>query len=101
MPELVKEISIKKTRKDHRCHGCREVIPGKSPAVSSTVKDGKELYTLYFCLPCDKFLREFPDYCCDPYGDVLEGAIAEGMKLKAEDEGGKDVGKKKARQRVP
>ena len=87
MAELIKEERIKKTRKNHLCHGCREIIPHSSPAVASTNKDGGDFFTIYFCVPCHEFLQQWPEYCCDPYDDVYEGAIAEGMKRKAEDDG--------------
>ena len=88
MAELIKEENIKKTRKNHLCHGCREIIPKGSPAVASTNKDGGDFYTLYYCIPCHEFLGEYPEYCSDPYDDIYEGAVAEGMKLKAEEDEG-------------
>ncbi len=86
MAELIREAKVGKTRKNHLCHGCREIIPKGSSAVASTNKDAGDLFTLYFCIPCHEFLGSYPEYCHDPYDDVYEGAVAEGMKLKNEEE---------------
>ncbi len=85
MANLIREKPVIKTRKNHLCHGCREIIPKGSRAFSLTNVDG-DIYTLYFCTPCYEFLKQYPEYCADPYDDVYEGAVVAGMKMKEEED---------------
>lgn len=52
------ERQINKTRKPHRCFGCREIIPAGSPAMyCSGVWEG-DFSSAYYCMPCEEFIKD-------------------------------------------
>jgi hypothetical protein len=63
---------IKKTRKDHRCWGCAEVIPAGSHAWYEAGKYDGDFYADYYCDNCKSFLDEHHDYFEDGihYGEI-------------------------------
>lgn len=70
------EEGIIKTRKDHKCWGCREVIPkGREVQHCKGVDCGKH-WTTYWCHPCDSVWKEVhgeydPDFGLD-YGFIAD-----------------------------
>jgi flavoprotein len=65
---------IIKTRKDHKCHGCEEIIPKGTKTYSQTNVDDT-IYTLYVCNSC----REYCGNCHECYEteNAYEGYIRE------------------------
>ena len=46
---------VKKTRKQHRCHGCDRRIPKGTSAIRWVSVDCRELFSDYLCLDCEVF----------------------------------------------
>ena len=76
MPVLIREKKVK-TRKDHRCFGCREKIPAGSEVHTETCAGNGSLYTLYFCGACWWFMNENRAH----YDDLVwEGRVGEARR---------------------
>ena len=58
--DFYNERQIKKTRKDHKCFGCREKLPKGSTAfyIAGIAEDGFSYY--YLCEPCRDYLDRNP-----------------------------------------
>lgn len=75
MSDFYSERQIKKTRKDHKCLGCREKIPkGTTAFYISGVYEG-DFGAYYFCIPCRDYLDRNPlergDFWCEgDFGSV-------------------------------
>jgi hypothetical protein len=64
------------TRKEHRCHGCTEVILKGTPTYSQTnIYDG--IYTLYMCNDCKDYCKLQGCNDCYIYEDAYSGYIKE------------------------
>lgn len=74
---------IVKTRKDHRCHGCNQIIPKGTSVYSQTnVDDG--IYTLYTCDKCRNWCKERKCENCIDSEIADERYIRECMKDNGE-----------------
>lgn len=63
-----------KTRKAHKCWGCKEDIPTGTLTQKVTTVDGGEICTTYWCNRCDKFLSDLPREDLEDgfdFGDLL------------------------------
>ena len=84
MSDFYIEREVKKTRKDHKCLGCREKIPAGSSAsyIAGTNGDGFSAYHL--CVPCWEYLDIHPmedyDFWCE--GDLGDARRQEEMEAK-------------------
>ena len=60
MSDFYNEHQVKKTRKDHKCLGCRERIFKGTTAfyIAGTNEDGFNAY--YLCAPCRDYLDRNP-----------------------------------------
>ncbi len=63
---------VKKTRKKHRCFGCRELIQEGSRAWYVAGKYEGDFFADYYCDDCKVFMDENPDYFEEEiyYGDI-------------------------------
>lgn len=69
-----------KTRKEHKCHGCGEVIPiGTTIRSQTNVFDG-EVYTLYMCDKCLNWCKGKNCKSCIESEDAGPGYIKECMR---------------------
>ncbi len=79
MMNIIKDGMIK-TRKEHKCHGCLEVIPKGTVIYSQTnVYDGK-IYTLYMCSHCNDYCKLKNCKECYELEDAFAGFIKECMR---------------------
>ena len=79
--DFYNERPVKKTRKDHRCFGCRGKIPvGSKCFYISWVNEG-EFGANYLCTKCKKYLDKNPEFDRDGY---YEGDIRDAMLEDAE-----------------
>ena len=80
MSEFIRSGEVKKTRKLHRCHGCREVIPVKSKAYTNTSTYDGSISTTYMCKACNDYEEKKCSNCKDCYDDgFYEGFINDCM----------------------
>lgn len=72
MNEFYREVNIIKTRKEHRCEGCREKIPTASKAHYIAAVFEGEFGAYHLCVPCREYLDRNPiergDFWCE--GDL-------------------------------
>lgn len=60
MSDFYCEREVKKTRKDHKCLGCRDKLPAGSSAFHiSGVAEG-DFSAYYLCVPCREYLDRNP-----------------------------------------
>jgi len=65
------------TRKEHRCWGCRTVIPGGTRVLTVKSVDGGVIGTARWCRLCEWVLAHY-DRDIDPFGDgIPQGIIGE------------------------
>jgi hypothetical protein len=67
---------INATRKDHKCFGCRKIIPKGSRAELTFGADEVGFFRYYMCVECVEYAESNDDYI-DSNGDFREGAIAD------------------------
>ena len=85
MSDFYSERQVKKTRKDHKCFGCREKLPKGSTAfyITGIGDDGFESYHL--CIPCWEWDRRNPgedgDECGE--GDIGDARRQEEREARA------------------
>ena len=74
MSDFYNERHIKKTRKDHKCFGCREKIPKGSTAfyIAGATEDGFDCY--YLCVLCREYLCRHP---VESYNNWTEGELGD------------------------
>ena len=84
MNDFYSERQVKKTRKDHKCMGCREKIPKGSTAFYVTGTDEGRFSDYYLCIPCRDYLDIHPmegyDFWCE--GDLGNARMREEMETK-------------------
>lgn len=85
--ELLQVSHEVKTRKAHRCHGCRKVFPAGTQMMSSTAVDGGQAYTLYECLPCAEHVASC-EYCQETLSEweAYEGYVNECLNANDREE---------------
>ncbi|MGF7059261.1 hypothetical protein [Brassicibacter mesophilus] len=66
-----------KTRKEHRCHGCRKTIPKGTEIYSQTVADEGTVYTIYMCNECINWCKDKKCNDCITSECAFEGYIKE------------------------
>ena len=71
---FLSEVKVRKTKKDHRCFGCCEVIPAGSPAHVQNLSDSGQAYSLYLHPACAEIIREIESSDYDDDG-IFEGAV--------------------------
>jgi len=65
-----------KTRADHRCFGCGDVIPKGSIAHVDCNVEGNQIYSLYLHPECKAIIDDIPhDYFYD--NEIPEGTVRE------------------------
>ena len=74
--EIIRDGTVK-TRKDHRCHGCRKVIPAGSTVYSQTDAEDT-IYTIYMCGECRKWCGNCKE--CFEMDGADEGYVADCRK---------------------
>jgi hypothetical protein len=75
--DFYNERKVKKTRKDHKCFGCRAKIPtGSSCFYSAFVNEG-DFRAEYLCLKCKDYLVKNPEFARDGYseGDIRDAML--------------------------
>jgi hypothetical protein len=83
MSDFYSERQVNKTRKDHKCFGCREKLPIGTTAfyIAGANEDGFGSY--YLCIPCREYLGRNPmesgDFC-------LEGDLGDARRQEERDE---------------
>lgn len=79
--DTLKEAHEVKTRKEQRCHGCRERFPAGTQMMSGSYVDGRQAYTLYECLPCVEHVASC-EHCQDSLGEweAYEGYVRECLR---------------------
>lgn len=71
-----------KTRKEHSCWGCRELIPKGTLVTNIVNTDGGDIMTTYWCAPCQEWVDE-----SDDDGDgFLEGEVGDERKEQQTDD---------------
>lgn len=73
MPDFIRSQKIMKTRKEHRCFVCGELIHKGSPAVEWVSVDGK-----IFSSHCHEKCWEIAEGICFPCGECGEYGYQEG-----------------------
>lgn len=63
-----------KTRKDHKCHGCRNVIPAGTEVYSQT-NTFDNIYTLYMCDECINWCKDKSCNLCPTREEAEPGYI--------------------------
>ena len=71
---FLSEVKVRKTKKDHRCFGCCEVIPAGSEAHVHNLSDSGQAYSLYLHPACAEIIREIESSDYDDDG-IFEGAV--------------------------
>ena len=78
--DFYNERQIKKTRKDHKCLGCLEIIPAGTAAFYISCAYEGDFNAYYLCMPCREYLDRNPiergDFWCG--GDIGEARWQEG-----------------------
>ena len=69
-----------KTRKDHKCHGCKEVIPKGTTTYSEIQAYEGKIETLYECNKCVEWCIKKDCMDCLISENAYEGYIKECMK---------------------
>lgn len=75
--DFYNERKVKKTRKDHKCFGCREKIPvGSSCYYFSGVYEG-DFCADYLCTKCKDYLVKNPEFAREGYseGDIRDAML--------------------------
>ena len=69
MSDFYSERQVKKTRKDHRCFGCREKLPKGTTVfyIAGTNDDG--FTSCYLCIPCKEWIDNNPGEVDDEWGE--------------------------------
>ncbi len=70
---FLSEVRVKKTRKDHQCFGCCEVIPAGSEVNVQNLSDSGQAYSLYLHPACAEIIREIESSDYDD--EIPEGAV--------------------------
>lgn len=87
MSDFYNERLVKKTRKDHRCFGCREKIPtGSTAFYISGVYQG-DFGAYYLCKPCREYLDRNPQAASEGY---YEGDLRDVRREEANDNANRD-----------
>lgn len=75
MSDFYNERKVKKTRKDHKCFGCREKLPKGSMAfyISGVYEGDFSFY--YLCIPCKEWIDQNPGQDGDFWGEGDIGNI--------------------------
>jgi len=67
--DFYNERQVKKTRKDHKCFGCRVKLPiGSTCFYISGVYEG-DFQAHYLCPKCRKYLDDYPEVAREGYGE--------------------------------
>jgi len=67
--DFYNERQVKKTRKDHKCFGCRAKLPiGSTCFYISGVYEG-DFGAYYLCIKCRKYLNDYPEVARERYGE--------------------------------
>ncbi|PID03622.1 hypothetical protein CSV67_02985 [Sporosarcina sp. P2] len=53
---------VNKTRKDHRCLGCQDLIPKGEKAINNSGVFEGDFYNYYLCSPCEIVIKEHRGY---------------------------------------
>lgn len=69
-----------KTRKDHKCHGCREIIPKGTEVYSQAVADEGTVSTFYVCDECRDWCKNKKCRDCFELENAYEGHVKECME---------------------
>lgn len=70
MNDFSNERKVKKTRKDHKCIGCRgKLSKGSTAFYISGVYEG-DFGSYYLCIPCREYLYRYP-------GEFSEGDLGD------------------------
>lgn len=72
--DFYSERHVKKTRKDHKCFGCREIVlKGSEVFYTASVWQG-DFGTYYLCPPCHNYLVDNPEVFAEGFceGDIGE-----------------------------
>lgn len=77
MATLLRSGTVK-TRKEHNCHGCLEIIPKGTYLYYQTGIGNNKIYTIYTCDRCLKWCKGCRD--CYEMESAYEGYIMEFMK---------------------
>jgi len=75
--DFYNEREVKKTKKDHRCFGCRGKLPiGSNCFYISGVYEGS-FGAYYLCLKCKNYLDDNPEVARDGYyeGDIRDAML--------------------------
>lgn len=72
------ERQIKKTKKDHRCVGCCQIIPAGSPAIYIANSEPDFSYG-HICTACTDYMNKYDDHLDDD-GCWSEGDIGEARR---------------------
>jgi hypothetical protein len=76
MSDFYNERKVKKTRKDHRCFGCRaKILTGSSCFYFTFINEG-DFGAEYLCVKCKDYLVKNPEFARNGYG---EGDIRDAM----------------------
>lgn len=76
MIDVISEVHVKKTRKDHVCNAClRTFVKGCSMHVQ-TCTDGNDMYQWRMCETCEELIRVFPDRLDSGEG-FAEGCVSD------------------------
>ena len=76
MPTVIRTGTLK-TRKPHKCHGCRKDIPiGECVEAQTCAFDG-HVYTLHTCEDCQRLFAKIPHDYFDSDEGVPEGWVKE------------------------
>jgi len=70
---FLSEVKVRKTKKDHRCFGCCEVIPAGSEVNVHILFDSGQAYALYLHPACAEIIREIESSDYDD--EIPEGAV--------------------------
>lgn len=76
--------NIVKTRKDHKCFGCRKPIPKKSVAYTQTYAEDGKIKTTYMCLDCFGYCNFNKCNECHEQENAFEGFVKECKLMKGE-----------------
>lgn len=74
----IKRVIVKKTRKDHQCHGCLVyILKGSENIEVTTVSYEGKIYNLYMCDNCKDYCSNQGCNSCMISEDAGEGFIKE------------------------
>ena len=69
MSDFYNERKVKKTRKDHRCFGCKVKLPiGSTAFYISGIYEGV-FGSYYLCIKCRDYLDKNPEFARNGYGE--------------------------------